>query len=58
MKDHNTSAEDDDVVIVDPGEKVRNVLEHSANMMEEEEKQNHSGPEGGSSREGRLSEGD
>ena len=52
LEDHNTSEEEDeDVVIVDPGEKVRNVLEHSANMMEEEEKQNHSGPEGGSSRQ-------
>ena len=52
LEDHNTSEEeDDDVVIVDLGEKVRNVLENFANMIEEEEKQNHSGPEGGSSRQ-------
>ena len=52
LEDHNTSEEEDDVVvIVDLGEKIRKVLEHSANMMEEEEKKNHSGPEGESSRQ-------
>ena len=52
LEDHNTSEEEDDVVfLVDLGEKIRKVLEHSAHVMEEEEKQNHSGPEGGSSRQ-------
>ena len=50
LDDHNTR---------DLGEKVaRSWSILPMPMMEEEEKQNHSGPEGGSSREGRLSEGD